>query len=80
MPTSGPRRSPTRSRAPACRNNRREDDEPGEDDDEPEDEVWQVTDSSNTVVRASQSLSQPLPTEDTDEATLAGSRPRATSS
>ncbi len=49
-------------------------DEPGEteDDDEPEDEVWQVTDSSNSVVRASQSLSRPLPTEDTDEATLPG--------
>ena len=47
------------------------DDDPG-DDNEPEDEVWQVTDSSDTVVRASQTLSKPLPTEDTDEARLAG--------
>ena len=31
-----------------------------------------MTDSSSSVVRASQSLSQPLPTEDTDEATLPG--------
>jgi signal transduction histidine kinase len=47
-------------------------DDPGEDDDEPEDEIWQVTDSSGTVVRASQSLGAPLPTEDTDEARLPG--------
>ena len=54
----------------------RGDDEPGdpedEGDDEPEEEVWQVTDSSGTVVRASQSLSRPLPTEDSDEARLPG--------
>jgi len=43
-----------------------------EGDDEPEEEVWQVTDSSGTVVRASQSLSRPLPTEDSDEARLPG--------
>jgi signal transduction histidine kinase len=48
------------------------DDERGGPDDEPEDEVWQVTDSSDSVVRASQPLSEPLPTEDTDEARLAG--------
>ncbi len=51
----------------------RGDDDPGEDDDEPEDEVWQVADSSGTAVRSSQPLSQQLPTEDTDEATLPGS-------
>ena len=54
----------------------REDDEPGnledEGDDEPEEEVWQVSDSSGTVVRTSQSLSRPLPTEDSDEARLPG--------
>ena len=56
------------------------DEEPGDDDrdddgrgdEEPEDEVWQVTDSSNTVVRASQPLGEPLPTKDTDEARLPG--------
>ncbi len=51
----------------------RGDDDPGEDDDEPEDEVWQVADSSGTAVRSSQPLSRQLPTEDTDEATLPGS-------
>jgi signal transduction histidine kinase len=50
----------------------RTDDDPGEDDDEPEDEIWQVADSSGTAVRSSQPLGQQLPTEDADEATLPG--------
>jgi signal transduction histidine kinase len=48
------------------------DDDPGDDDNEPEDEVWQVTDSSDSVVRSSQELGKPLPTEDTDEGRLPG--------
>jgi signal transduction histidine kinase len=45
----------------------------GDDDpDDPDDLVWWVTDLDGTVVRASQPLSRPLPTDDTDEARLPG--------
>jgi signal transduction histidine kinase len=47
------------------------DDEAGDIDD-PEDEVWQVTDSSGAVVRTSQQLAEPLPRSDRDEASLDG--------
>lgn len=40
--------------------------------DEPDDVVWQVTDAQGTVVRSSQPLARPLPSEDADEAQLAG--------
>jgi signal transduction histidine kinase len=40
--------------------------------DEPDDLVWQVMDADGTVVRSSQPLSAPLPTEDADEARLPG--------
>jgi signal transduction histidine kinase len=43
-----------------------------DDADEPEDLVWQVTDTSGRVVRTSQPLSEPLPTEDTGGARLPG--------
>jgi signal transduction histidine kinase len=47
------------------------DDDP-DDPDDLDDLVWWVTDLGGTVVGASQPLSPPLPTEDTDEATLPG--------
>lgn len=47
------------------------DDDP-DDPDDPEDLVWWVTDRDGTVVRASQPLGTPLPTDDTDDATLPG--------
>jgi len=47
-------------------------DEDGDDADDPDDLVWQVTDGSGAVVRASQELSKPLPTEDRDSAGLPG--------
>ena len=43
-----------------------------EDADDPEDLVWQVTDADGTVVRSSQPLSEPLPTEDAGAASLPG--------
>jgi signal transduction histidine kinase len=43
-----------------------------DDDDEPADEVWQVTDDTGRVVRASQPLARPLPRDDADEVSLAG--------
>ena len=43
-----------------------------EDADDPDDLVWQVTDADGTVVRSSQPLSEPLPTEDADAARLPG--------
>lgn len=39
---------------------------------DPEDLVWWVTDRGGAVVRASQPLGPPLPTDETDEATLRG--------
>ena len=50
--------------------------EPADDDEdfaEPDDVVWQVTDADGTVVRSSQPLSEPLPTEDADAALLPSS-------
>jgi signal transduction histidine kinase len=46
--------------------------DPDEDPDEPEDVVWQVTDAAGKVVRASQPLAGPLPTEDADDFRLTG--------
>ena len=49
--------------------------QPAEDDedlDEPDGDVWQVTAADGTVVRSSQHLSEPLPTEDADAAQLPG--------
>jgi signal transduction histidine kinase len=43
-----------------------------EDDDEPEELVWQVADAGGTVVRTSQPLGEPLPTEDRDAVRVAG--------
>jgi signal transduction histidine kinase len=43
-----------------------------EDPDDPDDLVWQVTDSVGTVVRSSQFLGNPLPTEEADEVRLPG--------
>ena len=43
-----------------------------EDRDEADDLVWQVTDAGGTVVRASQPLGRPLPTDDSDEVRLPG--------
>ena len=43
-----------------------------EETDDPDDLVWQVTDADGTVVRSSQPLSVPLPTDDADEARLPG--------
>jgi signal transduction histidine kinase len=43
-----------------------------DDGDDPDDLVWQVIDADGTVVRSSQPLSRPLPTEGADEATLPG--------
>jgi heavy metal sensor kinase len=49
-------------------------DDPDDDvDDEPDDVVWQVTDAGGTVVASSQPLARPLPREDADEVSLAGS-------
>lgn len=42
------------------------------DDDDLEDLVWQVADASGTVVRSSQPLAEPLPTEDADAVRLPG--------
>lgn len=42
-----------------------------EDDDEPEEILWQVTDGTGVVVRASQPLGRPLPAEDADEVRVA---------
>jgi signal transduction histidine kinase len=47
-------------------------DEDGDEDDEPDDLVWQVTDSSGEVVRASQTLGRTLPLEDSDRVELPG--------
>jgi signal transduction histidine kinase len=46
--------------------------EAAEDGDEPDDLVWQVTDSSGEVVRASQPLREPLPLHDSDQVQVAG--------
>lgn len=46
-----------------------ESDEGGAD---PEDLLWQVTDAQGAVLRSSQPLSKPLPTDDVDSARLAG--------
>jgi signal transduction histidine kinase len=43
-----------------------------EDDDEPEEVVWQVSDADGTVVRTSQPLAAPLPTDDADDVRLPG--------
>ncbi len=43
-----------------------------EDDNDPEDLVWQVTDDAGKVVRSSQTLGEPLPTDDADEVRLPG--------
>jgi signal transduction histidine kinase len=48
------------------------DDPDDPDDDEPDDLVWQVTTDGGRVVRSSQPLTEPLPTDDMDEARLAG--------
>jgi signal transduction histidine kinase len=48
------------------------DDEEADELDDPDDEVWQVTDSSGAVVRTSQQLARPLPRSDTDEVSLPG--------
>ena len=40
--------------------------------DDPEDEIWQVTDQSGAVLRASQPLDRPLPSEDADEVSVPG--------
>ena len=47
------------------------DDDPGEAD-EPDDLVWQVTETDGTVVGASQPLDRPLPREDSDATSLPG--------
>ncbi len=47
-----------------------------EESDDPDDLVWQVTDSGGTVVRSSQPLGEPLPTEDEDQARLPGAEHR----
>ncbi len=47
-------------------------DDDSDDVDDPEDEVWQVTDSSGAVVRSSQQLAEPLPRSDRDEVSLPG--------
>ena len=49
--------------------------DPGDDSDElddPDDLVWQVSDADGTVVRTSQPLSRPLPTKDSDAASIPG--------
>ena len=43
-----------------------------ENEDEPGDVVWQVTDTDGSVVRSSQPLGRPLPSEDTDSVDLPG--------
>jgi len=43
-----------------------------EDQDEPDELIWQVTDADGTVVRASEPLERPLPTDDTDETEVPG--------
>jgi signal transduction histidine kinase len=47
-----------------------------EDGEDLEDVVWQVTDGSGTVLRSSQPLTRPLPTEDADAVRLAGAEHR----
>ena len=49
-----------------------EDGRDADEDDEPDDVVWQVTDSSGRVVRSSQPGGEPLPPTDQDEARLPG--------
>ena len=49
-----------------------EDPDEGEDPDEPDELVWQVSDAAGTVVRSSQPLSEPLPTDDADGVRLPG--------
>jgi len=51
---------------------RDEDGQEADDRDDPDDLVWQVTDASGKVVRSSQPLGEPLPTEDADETRLPG--------
>jgi signal transduction histidine kinase len=46
--------------------------EDGEDPDEPDDIVWQVISADGAVVRSSQPLAGPLPTDDVDQVRLAG--------
>jgi signal transduction histidine kinase len=47
--------------------------DPDEDEaDDPDDLVWQITDADGAVVRASQPLSRPLPSEDSDAASIPG--------
>ena len=48
------------------------DDDETDDPDEPDDLVWQVTAADGAVVRFSQPLADPLPTEDADEVRLPG--------
>lgn len=48
------------------------DDDDDGDDEEPEEILWQVTDATGAVVRASQQLGRPLPTEDADSVRVAG--------
>ena len=52
------------------------DDEEDLESDDPDDLVWQVTDSAGTVLRSSQSLGESLPTEDEDRARLPGAEHR----
>ena len=47
-------------------------DDAGDDPDEPDDVLWQVTAADGAVVRSSQPLAEPLPTEDADEVRLSG--------
>lgn len=48
------------------------DDDDDGDDEEPEEILWQVTDATGAVVRASQQLGRPLPTEDADSVRVGG--------
>lgn len=50
-----------------------ENDEDADDAEEPDDLVWQVTDADGNVVRSSQPLDAPLPSENTNEVRLPGS-------
>ncbi len=54
----------------------RADDDDDLESDEPEDLVWQVTDSTGTVVRSSQPLGTSLPTEDSEKAKVPGAEHR----
>jgi signal transduction histidine kinase len=44
-----------------------------EDEDDPDEVVWQVIDDAGAVVRSSQQLSRPLPTDDSEDTSLPGS-------